>query len=865
MSISKKLIAAFAAATMTMSMAMSAFAALPSDVIDSPYEEAIETLGALNIMIGDDDGQFRPEATIRRSEFAKVAVEAMGLGNVASASNHKTKYPDVVENHWANGYINVATDQGIVIGDDQANFRPDDSISYAEAMTILVRIIGHEPSALSKGGFPTGYMVVGSQNGISKNAAAGANEKVKRGMIAQMTFNALTVKMMEQIGFGNDEKYEIVDKTLLKDVLNVTKASGQITALGISSITGTSNLKDDEVRIGENVYTVSQRVLPAVRNLLGFNVVYYVAEKSTGDQELILARAEKNKNNATTVATANIDEIVTAEGQHPVVEYWINKETDKSTKSLTVSKDAQMIFNGKAVSFDAALLKPESGRVTFLDIDNNDIHDLVFVTSLTNIVVESVLTNSHKVTDKYGNPSLVLDPDDKDIKFTMTKSGQIITLSDLNEWDVLSVAKSQDGTILSIEVSSNKITGKVEEIEGDKRTIAGQQYEIAKNYKDDIKLGDEGTFYLDVEGKIAAVDTAATLSSNYAYVVDAALSTGFDTVLEIKLFTKDGEVVVIKSGEKITLNGTSGKTPAEVLEKLQDGSGNVVPQLITFEKNGKGEISQLSTAKDLSGSGALDKNHFAMNAKGELTYKAASKKLGSYNITADTLVFNIPAGETDPTEYGMEKATDFFNDNEPYDVLIFDVSEDFTARVIIVTSSTASASVEAPIAVIDQIAEISNANNEIVQKLYAYQNGERVSFETESGNMLVNGSGESLKRGDIIQLKLNSKNEISGFRILFEAKDKATEFSTEISSDLDVIYGRVTKKFASSINVQVGEGAINNYSLDGVTVYEYNSKKNQNAIRVVDAGEITQYDDLDQSRVFIKIYKDAVQEIVIVK
>lgn len=863
MSISKKLTAALAAAAMTFSMAASSFAALPSDSVDSPYEEAIETLGALGIMIGDDDGQFRPADSIRRSEFAKVAVEAMGLGDVAAASNHQTKYPDVVENHWANGYINVATDQGIVIGDDEANFRPDDYISYAEAMTILVRIIGHEPSALAKGGFPTGYMAVGSQNGITKNAASSANEKVNRGMIAQMTFNSLTVKMMEQTGFGSDAKYEVVDKTLLEDVLSVTKASGQITALGISSITGSSSLKDDEVRIGDNVFTVSEQALPAIRNLLGFNVVYYVAERANGDEELILARAEKNKNHTASIASGNIETVTAESGKNTVVEYWEDKENDKNTKTLAVAEAAQMIYNGKPVSFSTSLLQPESGRVTFLDIDNNDVYDLVFVTSLTNIVVDSVISSSYKVTDKYGNPSLVLDPEDKEIKFTMTRSGQIISLSDLEEWDVLSVAKSQDGTILSIEVSSVKITGKVEEIEGDKRVINGESYEIAKNYTEEIKLGDEGTFYLDVEGKIAAVDTASTLSSNYAYIVDAALSTGFDKVLEVKLFNKDGETVTLKSGEKIRVNGTSGKTPAEALSALQSG-GSTTPQLVTYELNSKGEISQLNTAKDLSSSGSVDKNHFTLNAQKELTYKAASKKLGIYNINSSTLVFNIPAGKTDPDEFGIENA-DFFSDNEPYDVLVYDVTEDLTAQVVIVTSSTASASVEAPIAVVDQIAEINNANNESVQKLYAYQNGERISFETETGGLLVNGSGAALKRGDIVQLKLNTKNEITGVRVLFEASDKTTEFTTSIGSDLDIVYGRVTKKFASSVNVQVNGGAVANYSLEDVTVYELNTKKNTNAIRVVDANEITQYDDLDPSRVFIKIYKDAVQEIVIVK
>ncbi|MBE7021859.1 MAG: S-layer homology domain-containing protein [Ruminococcaceae bacterium] len=865
MTISKKLPAAILAGIMTVGMAFSSFAALPSDVVDSPYEEAIETLSALDIMIGDDDGMFRPTDSIKRSEFAKVAVEAMGLGDVASASNHQTKYPDVVENHWANGYINVATEQGVVIGDDERNFRPDDSITYAEAMTILVRIIGHEPSALSKGGFPTGYMVVGSQNGISKNAAASANDKVVRGMVAQMTFNTLTVKMMEQVGFGNDERYEIVDKTLLADVLDVTKDSGQITALGISSISGSSSLKDNEVRIGDKVFSVSEEALPTVRNLLGFNVTYYVREHDNGDEELILARAEKNKNNATTVATDDIENVVAEEGKNTIVHYWLDKETDKNTKELTIGQKAQMIFNGKPVDFDAALLRPDSGRVTFLDIDNDDIHDLVFVTSFTNLVVESVIETSHKVTDKYGNPSLVLDPDDKDVKFTLTKAGHLIKLSDLNEWDVLSVAKSKDGSIISVEISSNRVTGKVEEIEDTKFFIDGKEYEVAKNYTGEIKLNDEGTFYLDIEGKIAAVDTSSTLSSNYAYAVAGEIATGFDKNLKLKVYTKEGETTILESGEKIKFNGANGKTGEEVLTALKS-EGSFMPQLITYEVNAKGELTQLNTATDATDSGAINKNKFTLNAEGELTYKKASKKLGAYNVNAQTLIFNIPEGKTDPEDFAIE-TIDFFDDNEAYDVLLFDVAEDLTAKVVIVTSSAASANIEAPIAVVDQITTITNEDNERVQKLYAYQNGERLSFVTATDGLLVNGDDEpkALKRGDIIQLKLNTRNEISGIRVLFEAEDKATEFTTTIDEDMTIVYGKVTKKFASSINVQVADGAVANYSLEGATVYEVDTAKTNNAIKVVDANEITQYDESDPSRVFIRIYEDAVTEIVIIR
>ncbi len=862
MTISKKLSAFVLAGMMMASTAAQSFAALPSDALETPYGEAIETLGALDIMVGDDDGLFRPGDTIRRSEFAKVAVEAMGLGSVAQASGHKTQFPDVVENHWANGYINVATSQGIVIGDDEGNFRPDDAISYAEAMTVLVRIIGHEPAAENKGGFPGGYLSVGTQAGISKNAVGSANEDVSRGMVAQMTFNALTAKMMEQVGFGNNERYEIVDKTLLYDYLDVTKAEGQISAIGISSLAGTSTLRDNEVRIGDKTYTVSEEALPAVRNLLGFNVTYYVRELNSGKMQLILARADENKNSAT-IAMAGSIESVTENGDGTVtVEYWQNKD-DRKTKEITVKADAQMIYNGKGTSFDKELLSPESGRITALDIDADDKADIVFVTAFSNLVVESVLEKSHKITDKYGKPSLVLDPENDDVKFTMTRGGKLVSLSDLKEWDVLSVAKSVDGSIVNIEVSSEKISGKVTEILEDKRVIDGKEYEIAKNFEGEIRLNDEGTFYLDVEGKIAAVDTATALSTNYAYAVMGALTEGFDNYLEIKVFNKEGETVILKSGEKIKLNGTSGKTPAQVLAALKGEDGAFSPQLITYELTGDGVLKEVNTAQDLSGTGSINKNKFSLNATGEMTFKKASGKLGAYKITDSTLILNIPEGATDPEEYSVE-SKDFFDDNEPYNVFIFDAGEDFAAKAVIVTNSTASASLEAPLSIVDKITSTFGENGETVEKLYVYQGGELVSFEALSEDLLKKESGESLSRGDIVQLKLNNKKEITSVRILFEAAEKDEEF-TETTEDLSIVYGKVVKKFASSINVQVGDGAVSNYSLDNVTVYEFDSSKKKNPIRVVDANEITQYDEADRSRVLIKIYKDAVSEIVIVK
>lgn len=865
MAISKKLTAIILTMIMAFSMTAASFAMVPSDAVDSKHEEAIETLGALNIMIGDaETGLFRPDANIKRSEFAKVAVETMGLGMLAQSSAGKTKYPDVVDGHWASGYINIATQQGVIIGDDEHNFRPDDSITYAEAMTILVRIIGHEPAALDNGGFPYGYVSVGTQNGISKNAVANDNEPVKRGVVAQMTFNALTVKMMEQTGFGANERYEIVDKTVLTDILDTEKLTGQIVAVGTSSLSGSSNLKDNEVKIGDEVYEVTEKALAKIRNLLGFKVTFYARTTEDDEKVVLLARPVKSANNSVTIKADDMHKTELTEGGTTKVSYWIDKENDKKPQELVISKEAKMIFNGKPITYNVSELTVKSGRVTVLDTDANDEYDIVFVTSYENYVVDDVIETSHRVTDKYGKPSLVLDPEDKNVKFVITKASQELKLTDLAEWNVLSVAKSKDASIITVDVSGEYVTGKVTESKNDERVIGGKKYKIAENYKEEIKLGDEGTFYLDVEGKIAAVDRTKTLSSNYAYAVKGGLTKGFDEVLEIKIFDKDGKTVTVKSGEKIKLNGVSGKTPKEVLAKLTDESGVFVPQLITYELNSQGELTKLNTAQDKTESGQIDKTTFTLNVKDSLTYREASKKLGAYNVNSDTIVFDIPKGKTDTEDFSIEDMS-LFEDKTEYDVLIYDLGEDLTAKVIVVTNSQGIAGLESSMVIVDSIATMSNEDGDLVDKLYGFQNGEKVSFETEESGILVNADDETLKMGDIVQIKTNAKGKVQSIRVLFEAKNKGTEGTQTIGTDLEIVYGKVIKKFAGSINVTVNGGTVTNYSTADATVYELNTNKSANAIKTVTTGDIPQYDELDESRVLIRIYKDEVKEIVIVK
>lgn len=817
------------------------------------YDEAIETLKALKIMVGDaGTGDFRPDDSIRRSEFAKIAVLGLGLGDVANASG-PTRFPDVQADHWAVGFINVATDQGLVIGDDSGNYRPDDSITYAEAMTILVRMLGYEPAAQAKGGFPTGYLVEGSSNGLAKNLTVADGNAVRRAEVAQMTFNSLTTKIMKQTGFGSDISHVVVDETILENNLHTRKITGLLNATENTSLEGAGMLRRGEVQIGEEIFTANEQNAAA---LLGYQVTAYAQENdATGEFVLLLIRADENRNTVRSIDADNVEKLTASS-----VEYWMNKDSDTKTTKANIAANAKLIYNGKAADMAADLEIPVSGKIVLIDNDRDNMADVVSITAIDNLVVEDISLLSHTVTDKYGNQALVLDPDDSNINFSLRDaSGQKMNLSDLKEWDIVSIARSKDEGVIDAVVIRNTVEGKVLEITNDKYKIGDKQYKIAANFTNTIELGDEGIFFLDAHGKIAAADLTAGISANYAYLVNADISNGINGRLEIEMFGKDGERKVVTAADKVRLDGVSGRTGEQVLESLKAGGSSVVQQLITYEINADGLVYELSRANDRTGALGNYRGEFALNlAATEAVYRSASGKIAGINVGENTIVFDIPEGKTLSEDFAARNKSMFVNDGK-YDIKVYDLAEDLTAKVIIVTASDRSAAAQNEAAIVDKITITNNDNGVQVSKLYAFQGGEEITL-LASENYSLN-----LKQGDVVQYTLNYKGEIDTVTVLFDSENLSDEHKSAVVNEMQTIYGKVARKFAASINVTVNDGAPENYKIDGAVVYSYDSTKSTGQVTVSSIADIQKYDPTSPRRVFIRLYEDTVKEIVIVK
>lgn len=107
------------------------------------YNNAVSTLSAMGVLGGYEDGSFRPNASITRAEFAKIAVSFFELEGLAC----ENPFLDVAPGAWYAESVAAAAEIGLIEGYEGGLFRPDAPITRAEACTIVNRTLGRAPHA----------------------------------------------------------------------------------------------------------------------------------------------------------------------------------------------------------------------------------------------------------------------------------------------------------------------------------------------------------------------------------------------------------------------------------------------------------------------------------------------------------------------------------------------------------------------------------------------------------------------------------------------------------------------------------------------------------------------------------------------
>ncbi len=204
-------------------------------MVNAVTDEQKAELKELGIMVGDENGDLRLNDTITRAEVIKMICVAGSINtenqeeltfSVEPETQSVYKYPDVSETHWAYQYIKSAKAYGIIEGDENGNFNPENNVTNEEVIKMVVALLGYSPMADTIGGYPAGYTATATRIGLTKDMQFAVDVPAIRGDVAKIICNALDTPLMVQAGMNfstQNAEYKIMDGKNGVDLMTLRK------------------------------------------------------------------------------------------------------------------------------------------------------------------------------------------------------------------------------------------------------------------------------------------------------------------------------------------------------------------------------------------------------------------------------------------------------------------------------------------------------------------------------------------------------------------------------------------------------------------------------------------------------------------
>ena len=520
------------------------------DVSSEQNQEAIEVLKEVGIMVGDDKGNFNPEAKVTRNEMAVVMSNLMAY-NVKTYAN-TSPFTDVPE--WAEPYVAACYTNGITSGYDAKTYGGSDSVTTGQAALMVMKALGYFQYQSDFGAdWQLSTVAQGNKIDLFDDVDSGVKEAMTRNDLAQLVLNALESGTVE----ADDDtiKVENGDTTVTAGKVKYNFiTSGKDYAYAINDKLATDNngeySKGSIVELGEKLYSGDLTKEDGYDDFGRPATVWDYQAKEIG------TFAEK------------ADHTFTAKVTSKALYNEVGKTATDSYK-WTVS------FNGETVKYDGDKLnanKSDDDKDFFAKATGED--------ALTGngVVTEVFVDGTDKTVDVaiieyYAAEVLKVDEDDKTITLSDLDDGPALTTdefdSTLFEEDEIVIYSYANGDIQDV-YAAEKMEGEVTRVraitndqDGDNFVVGGTTYKYNKNAKANRLTTDNVdnnvVAYLDANGYVAYIDESA-VTYDYAYV----LSMGTDNdqygkgnnnkgeTVYARLVLTDGTLVKVETDEKNT-------------------------------------------------------------------------------------------------------------------------------------------------------------------------------------------------------------------------------------------------------------------------------------------------------------------------
>ncbi|TKI59410.1 S-layer homology domain-containing protein [Brevibacillus antibioticus] len=570
----KKVVNSVLASALALTVAPMAFAAeeaattTTAPKMDADMEKTVKRLEALGLVSGYGNGEYGVDKTITRAEFATLVVRARALEQGAKLAQFNTTFSDVRSTDWFAGFVNVASGQEIIKGFPNKTFKPQDQVTYAQAVTMIVRALGYEPSV--KGVWPNSMIAKASELNIARNITT-PDVAATRGEIFKMLDNALRVDLMEQLEYGTDVRHQTTKETLLTKYLKVTVRDMEwsqdagndsndlplvtnVPAIGLGKIKANEvTLNGKDAGLGNTTYKVADGI--NANDFAGQHVQVWIKDnrekvivwmEGSTDEEVIMDRVGEFTLKGKTIDDKDLDDLKNSDLSD------LKLELDASEKSYRFNKNTQVTYNftrfNDAVDGLKDIIKDNSkGSYTFgakVVLDNNNEIAYIHVIDDQSInkedegvkygseVIAKIDADNKKITNRDNDKFSDLEGKEEGKDFLVFINGKPSKFSDLAEGMVYSVYYADgDEDKLLVFATNTPVEGKVEKVNtrnsNDVRlVIEGKPYriyegvtfsddgnkdvqDIDKDHWDLVDSLDDETvkLYLDASGRVRHIET----------------------------------------------------------------------------------------------------------------------------------------------------------------------------------------------------------------------------------------------------------------------------------------------------------------------------------------------------------------------
>ncbi|NQF13312.1 S-layer homology domain-containing protein [Brevibacillus sp. HB1.3] len=609
----KKVVNSVLASALALTVAPMAFAAeeaatTTAPKMDADMEKTVKRLEALGLVAGYGNGEYGVDKTITRAEFATLVVRARGLEQGAKLAQFSNTYTDVKSTDWFAGFVNVASGEEIVKGFPDKSFKPQNQVTYAEAVTMIVRALGYEPSV--KGVWPNSMISKASELNIARSITT-PNNAATRGDIFKMLDNALRVDLMEQVEFGTDIRHEITKETLLTKYLKVTvrdmewaQEAGNdsedlplvtnVPAIGLGKIKANEvTLNGKDAGIGNTTYKVADGI--NANDFDGQHVQVWIKDdkedvivwmEGSTDQEVIMDRVgEFTLKGKTFEDPKDLSNSDLAD---------LKLELDASEKSYRFNKNTKVTYNftrfndpvdglkeiikdnaeTPGYTFGAKVVLDNNNEIAYIHvIDDQTINKEDEGVKYGSEVISKIDTDKKKITNRDNDKFNDLEGKEEGKDFLVFLNGKPAKFSDLKEGMVYSVYYADgDEDKLLVFATDTVVEGKVDKVvsrnNNDYRlTIGDKTYriyegvtfsddgnkdvqDIDKDHWDLVDSLDDETvkLYLDASGRVRHIETKDAIDDRKQKAIITRAAT-FNTSKDTWDFT-----VLTQKGKKVTVS-----------------------------------------------------------------------------------------------------------------------------------------------------------------------------------------------------------------------------------------------------------------------------------------------------------------------